>query len=241
MPRVSCGCISSGWNDSQGQSISDVPLYYTTSSYQPGSRSTLLCCDDFKPRLDNWVDLWYSNSYTGKPTKIVYYGAAVDKTPQGCNQNNSGSTSRHENGGAFDLVGLDFSSRSYWWNDNYGNDKQFTMGVEASCHRKFKYSLGHHYNSAHHDHIHMDDSYDVAYGSTSWAMNNFLLNSLNDIFGYSFNTAKQSSGHNYYSTAVRNAVNSVLTSYGGVSNPNILAYPLHWEAYCRTAWLHGTD
>lgn len=241
MPKVSCGCLSSGYNNNQGDTIGGVALHYSTPSYQPGSRSNLRCCSELKPRLDDWTTLWSGNSYTGKPTKIVYIGAATDKYPEGCNDNNSGSSSRHEYGGAFDLTGLEFENRPYWWNNNYGNDKQFTMGVEGHCQRLFRYSLGHHYDGDHRNHIHLDDSYDIAYGRTSWAQNNWLRFALNDIFGYSLPTGKLSNGSDYYTSSVRNAVNSVLSNYGGVSNGDIVGRPIHWKELGRLCWIHGTD
>ncbi len=170
-----CVCHSATAFKDQGQVLAGIDVYYPDDNYQPVSRYNVKACNDFFSRATSWANSFSSLCPRGKPSKIVCVGSG-EFTALGC-------ASRHDLGGAFDLTGAQFVGK-YWYNNNYQSDKKFTMGIEASAHRLFTYTLGYNYNAGHHNHIHFDDTFSgPQFSTTRSSQVNFVQASLKAVFG----------------------------------------------------------
>lgn len=217
------GCCDATSVTNFGHFVAGVPLYYNGNGdgSQLGTLHDLQCDPAFRTRLDNWLADFDQWTGIDRPQKISYAGAG------GCR--NDGCSSNHNFGTAFDLTRMEWTgSRSrVWYNLNYPNDKKFTMGVEAMCHRHFKDSLGYLWNDDHHSHIHIDNEQAVDfYGDTnSVSQNRFVSGSLRDVWAYTDQVISDT-----WTTQMSTRVNSVMTYFYGPGH-NITASATDWKNY----------
>lgn len=91
----------------------------------------------------------------------------------------------HGQGRAFDLDGVFWEERSLvTLRDGWqGRDRRLYFGVEAVLRRHFGTVLDFHYNAAHRDHFHIDDSASVGFRPGSRSLVLFVQAALNEFYG----------------------------------------------------------
>lgn len=121
--------------------------------YEIGRRSSSMRSDPrFLELLDRWAEDWAQLSGLGAITQVWSYGAFVDK----CN-------SLHQAGRAFDFAEVvhergSVSCRVDQWGPGTDEQLRSYWRLAASLHLHFAYTLTHLYNSAHANHIHVDNA-----------------------------------------------------------------------------------
>lgn len=113
----------------------------------------------FHDRLDSWLAFWNANTPSSWPdaSRVWGYGAHTDHRV----------TEAHNNGRGFDLSRIytgstrRFTARYDQWRTLTGSDLALTRrrywATSASAHHHFRNVLTYLYNSAHHNHIHIDN------------------------------------------------------------------------------------
>lgn len=129
--------------------------------YEPsGNRTSFSFDQTFYNRLGYWRTFIDQNSgsHWGYPNRIYSYGAYVDKPGY------------HGSGRAFDIAKVLFATTTggtihvscrydIWRNQsNFATHAKRYWGLAASLLRRFSYVITYPYNSAHHNHIHVDNA-----------------------------------------------------------------------------------
>ncbi len=155
------GCCDSAARARAFSSIDGTPTYYWRDGTR--DRHTFYCSDGTYKRLVNWIrHLRYLSGKYGDATAydtltyLVLAGAYVCR--------NDGCVSLHNYGRAIDLDRVSWSnglvSDPYFHHhaSSYRRVRRRYLALDAVCRRYFRYVLDGYYNSAHTDHVHMDDS-----------------------------------------------------------------------------------
>lgn len=154
--------------------ISGIPIHYArppVATYgSRGKRSPFRCSrvlhDTFIACLQELSDV----CPLGPPEVVVSAGAYVNKPGQ------------HGKGQAVDIDAIFWAERDFI-TDFYLIDKVFYLAVESVLRRHFGIVLNYLYNSAHHDHFHLDLSTPVQFFENSKSRVLYLQASLNHIHG----------------------------------------------------------
>lgn len=118
---------------------------------------------DFHQRLNSWLEHWYFHTPYYKPMRVWTYGVHTDHR----------ESTAHNAGRGFDLTRIyasnssgDMARRFFGrydiWKDWAAGEKKNTTrrrywATSASLHHHFQNVLTYAYNTAHHDHIHIDN------------------------------------------------------------------------------------
>lgn len=155
-------------------SIAGVPLHYDrTSAAEYGTRgrpATFQCGPGFAKKLDaTFAEIW---AIAGNAEVVTTGGLWVQKPGM------------HGQGRAFDLDGIFWAHRSLVTRRDgaEGRDRRLYYGVEAVLRRHFGTVLDFHYNTAHHDHFHVDDGTGVGFRSGSRSTVLFVQAALNQFY-----------------------------------------------------------
>ena len=138
-----------------------APTYYEPT----GTAASFRYNATFYNRLETWLAFWYANTPVSwlTPLRVWSYGCYVNR--------NDGCVSMHNYGRAFDIsriyatvngsLSRVFYARYDLWRTLTGSALTTTRkrywATAASIHYHFKYVLTYAYNSAHWNHIHMDN------------------------------------------------------------------------------------
>lgn len=114
----------------------------------------------FKSRCDSVIDLWDNNTSSAyvRPWRVWSFGVHADR-----------GSAAHDYGRGFDFtriyvtlsgsLALRFYARYDRWNGTSSAPtyRRWYWGTAAACHYRLRHVLTYYYNSAHHNHIHMDN------------------------------------------------------------------------------------
>jgi peptidoglycan hydrolase-like protein with peptidoglycan-binding domain len=132
---------------------------FTEKDY--GTRGSLLSFfaeNDFHSELEKCFRELWTVCQLGVAEVVITAGTFVPGNP-----------GLHGDGRAFDLDGIFWADRDFVTLDDgfRGGDRKFYFGVNAVLQKHFGVVLNYRYNSAHRDHLHMDDSRPVGFDSSS--------------------------------------------------------------------------
>lgn len=147
-------CVAAGALSTLGQ-VNDVPLAYEETGREQAFRFE----PDFHAQLSRWFGDWQQRSGLDA-TRVRTYGAWIDGGAD-C------GSSWHHAGRAFDISGVDgpegvlVSCRTDLWDQLSAVERAVQerryWALAASLHLHFAYVLTHLYDSAHANHIHVDN------------------------------------------------------------------------------------
>lgn len=136
------------------RTLNGIPVHYDRPPVAPyGSRGIAYdfhATQEFENRLDACFAELEQVCPRGRPEVITSAGAWVDKEGY------------HGSGEAFDLDGLHWSNTKFI-TLNFPTDRRFYLGVEAVLRKHFPTVLNFYFNEAHHDHLHMDLGFEMAF------------------------------------------------------------------------------
>ncbi len=148
--------------------INLIPLYYERRSsddvwgdFAPEERQGFYFSGDFHKKL---IELFMEiETVFGKPKGIISAGAWVDKPGM------------HKEARAFDLDGIVWEDWKWRATDTSNTDqiKKYLV-IQAICMKHFGTVLGYLYNTAHADHIHLDDATEPGFKYNSRSVVRFI-------------------------------------------------------------------
>lgn len=137
------------------RSVGGATMYYVETLQPAGARLE----PAFFARLGAWKTFWQQNTTYSPMDQLIHYG--------GYNNRNDGCVSMHNYGRAFDITSAwsgtvrQFSLRYDIWRSWTGSQlttvrRQYWTAA-ASFHLYFEHTLTYLFNTAHHNHIHIDN------------------------------------------------------------------------------------
>lgn len=203
-----------------------------------GVRSAFAYRPTFYTRMEEWEEFYYNNTPTNwlRPFRIDTFGVHVDK-----------GSEAHDNGRGFDIAQIfatingSLNSVAHmrydlWKNTGGATTKARYWAAAASLHYHFRHVLTYFYNSAHHDHIHIDNLVSVGSNSefetNSNAQVEFVQATLRYVWGYSLPV------DGVWDTATRNLTADAIARAGG--SGNLTTSQSNWLLFNRASTRFGT-
>ena len=223
------GCVVRG-ELSRRTALAGLPLVYEVN----GNRSPFWFDADFATRLETWLgDL---RSIGVRAGRLWTYGAWTD----GAADTERGCRSWHDSGRAFDLARIELtdggflSCRHDQWSRRSGAALRRSQleywALAASIHRRFAYVVTYPYDTAHHNHIHIDNGRSGGTDSTFDPGSPTQVQAVQAIAAHVWGRPVQLSGR--WDADTRRAVGEVLAELDG---PASLTAEGGWDRYLASS------
>ncbi len=154
--------------------LASVPVHYDRDSASDygtrGRPHTFRCATALKNSLERCFNELWQRSSLGRAEVITSAGTFANRP-----------ASLHSTGRAFDLDGIFWPARSFVAL-RYPTDTVFYLGIESVLRKHFGVVLNHNFNSAHHDHFHLDNSNPLGFNPSSRSKVLYLQAALTHMF-----------------------------------------------------------
>lgn len=213
--------------------VADTPLAYEETEREQAFRFDA----GFHEQLNRWFIDWQQHSGLS-PTRIRTYGAWID------GEGDCGS-SWHHSGRAFDISGVDgtdgvlVSCRTDRWSQLSPSQRATLQrrywALAASLHLHFAYVLTHLYDTAHANHIHVDNGVSGPEMSRFNPRSRVQNQAVQAIARYLWDEPCDITGR--WDQQTENATASILARLGGTGS---LTRAANWQSYLRESISRGT-
>jgi hypothetical protein len=206
----------------------------------------------FYSRLEAWAQFYYNNTPSTwlKPIRLWSFGAHVDRCSPPSSTTCPGWSEAHGNGRGFDLtriyatvsgsLTLVADLRYYVWKGFTGSTlttyRRWYWGTAASGAYHFQYILHYNYNSAHDDHIHLDNlvsnSGNSVLNTSSTSQIKLVQSCLRYVWGYPVTI------DGVWGSQTSSYASQAIVRSGG--SGSLTASQSNWLLFCRTSTRFGT-
>lgn len=232
---VVLGCCDSVAREKAFDSIDGTPVYYFRDSDGDPHPATFYCKRGFFDDLVSWAqNLKYLSSTHGNRD---YNTISFFVSAGAYNCRNDGCVSAHNYGRALDLDSIKWNGVrcAPYYQDHSDSDRtkrRRYFAVDAVTRRWFRYVLDGNYNSAHRDHIHMDnDGLPLVCLKDSTSDTVFVQASCNNFMGAGLAV------DGVWDSATNDAFERSKNRLGVDGNPHTEEFA--WRLWCSRAAAHG--